>query len=295
MGSFRAVAATVLAVLFAPELVSPALAQPTAGEVQARELVNKAKERSTAGDHHAAIDLYLQAYNIAPLPLLLSNVAAEYEKLNDSVQALKYFCKYLDAEPDGPMAGYARSHAKEEQGKLHNTVDDQTVCKPLPTTSPPETGSAAPPAPPDTSTTGTSGGTTAETKPAQSPDTVTVSNDESNPGSTARLAGLITAGVGVAGLTVGIIYGVKAENASNEITNWPKHTAWPNNILQLQADGRNDEDIQIAGLVAGGVLVVGGAVIYYLGHQKGASANEHASVRPVVAPGYGGIAFTGGW
>jgi len=292
MGSFRAVAATVLACSLVTGMTSaPVFAQPTAGEVQARELVNKAKERSNANDHHAAIDLYLQAYNIAPLPLLLSNVASEYEKLSDSVQALKYFCKYLDAEPDGPMAGYARSHAKEMQGKLHNTVDDQTVCKPLPTTTAPDAGSAAPTAPPDT---GAAGST--ETKPAvatePAPATTTAS---SNPGSAERIAGLVTAGVGVVGLTIGIIYGVDAQNASNQISNWPKGTPWPNNIKQLEANGQSDQNIQIAGLVAGGVLVVGGAVVYYLGLQSGRSPAEHASVRPVVGPGYGGVAFGGAW
>src|SRR3954463_8709031 len=86
----------------------PAAKPPTEQQMAAaKDVVNKAKEKSNAGDHQAAADLYLQAYTIAPLPLLLSNVAAEYEKLqNKSVEAIKYYCKYLEAEPDGPMAGY---------------------------------------------------------------------------------------------------------------------------------------------------------------------------------------------
>src|SRR5580692_8157457 len=103
MGSYRAVAAVVACSLVTTPAI-PVVAQPSAGEAQARELVGKASDRSKAGDHKGAIDLYLQAYNIAPNAILLSNVASEYEKLNDPNDALKYFCKYLEADPEGPMA-----------------------------------------------------------------------------------------------------------------------------------------------------------------------------------------------
>src|SRR5580692_4831675 len=111
MGSFRAVAALVACSLVTTPAM-PVIAQPKDAQTQARDLVNQATDKAKINDHKGAIELYLQAYNIAPLAILLANVGSEYEKLDDAVDALKYFCKYLEKEPDGPMASYATSHAK---------------------------------------------------------------------------------------------------------------------------------------------------------------------------------------
>ena len=54
--------------------------------------------KSQANEHQGAIDLYLQAYAIVPLPVLLSNIGAEYQLITKPVEALKYFCKYLEAD-----------------------------------------------------------------------------------------------------------------------------------------------------------------------------------------------------
>src|SRR5262245_53881135 len=104
MGSTRALA---LALLFVPAIA--AAQQPTAQQKQqASELVKKAISKSQAGDHDSAVELYLQAYTIIPQPLLLSNIGSEYQQMQKPVEALKYFCKYLEADgPQGQNAGYA--------------------------------------------------------------------------------------------------------------------------------------------------------------------------------------------
>nr|HEX4312733.1 tetratricopeptide repeat protein [Kofleriaceae bacterium] len=291
MGSFRAVAALVACSLVTTPAIS-VVAQPGPkdAQTQARDLVNQATDKSKAGDHKAAIELYLQAYNIAPLAILLSNVGSEYEKLDDAVDALKYFCKYLEKEPDGPMASYATSHAKDQQGKLHNPVDDQTVCKPLPQ----NTGSGAGSA--DTGAgSGSAGGTgtgsaggTGTGSPGSTGGTTETSSDA---GHTQRLVGLGAAGAGVIGLGLGVYFGLQAQDQADLITNHAKGTPWPNNIGQIESDGSRDQTLQITFLVVGGVLVIGGAALWYLGRTK--PAEEHASLRPVVTPGYGGFALSG--
>jgi serine/threonine-protein kinase len=293
MGSLRPVLAAVLACSLGLPVVPVAADPPTESEKQARDLVNKATERSKAGDHKGAIDLYLQAFNIVGLPILLSNVGSEYEKLDDAVMSLKYFCKYLEAEPEGPMASYATAHAKEMQGKLHNPVDNQTVCKPPPQH--PDEGSAAagsatvPPAGSGAETGSASvveTGSNAVTAPVGSPP---------DPGKKEKLAGVVIGGLGVVGLGLGVYYGVQAQNEANQITDHVKGTPWPNNLKQIEADGQSDQNYQIAFLIAGGVLVAGGAVVWYLGHKSSAESAEHASIAPVVAPGYGGVALSGHW
>src|SRR3954447_6077801 len=101
---------------------TPALTQPkppTAQQKQqAGDLVKQAIAKSQAGDHQAAIELYLQAYAIVPLPLLLSNLGSEYKALQKPVESLRYFCKYLEADPTGTNVAYAKAEAKLAQHDL---------------------------------------------------------------------------------------------------------------------------------------------------------------------------------
>src|SRR5581483_4578905 len=129
-GGSRIVAALVASCLIA----SPALAEPgqSAKDKQvANELVKKAIARSQAGDHSAAIDIYLQAYTIVPNSLLLANSGSEFEKSGKPEEALHYFCLYLENDPNGTNAVYATSHAKLLQGMLGNKhVTDENMCDP---------------------------------------------------------------------------------------------------------------------------------------------------------------------
>jgi tetratricopeptide (TPR) repeat protein len=127
MGSPRALASLIAALL----VVSVASAQPNKPtDVQVKkagDLVKGAIAKSQAGDHSAAIDLYLNAYQLVPLAVLLSNIGSEYQQVNKPVEALKYFCKYLDAEPTGTNATYAIAQAKSLQIQLTGSVDEKTL------------------------------------------------------------------------------------------------------------------------------------------------------------------------
>lgn len=255
---------------------SVALGQPN-GKVtdqqmaQAKDIVNKAKEKSNAGDHQGAADLYLQAYQIAPLPLLLSNVAAEFEKMpNKSVEAIKYYCKYLEAEPDGPMAGYATQHTKELQIAMKNPVDDKNVCAPPKTavvTTPVDTTPKPPPPPP--------------VKPVAATD----------PAAARKRTGMIVAGVGALSVGAGLIFGAKAQSISDSITNHDIHMPWPDDIRDQQAAGERDQTLQIIFLGAGAAAIAGGAYLYLTAHGK--TGGEHMAVHPVATPSYSGVSLSG--
>jgi hypothetical protein len=95
----------------------------------ASDLVKKAIARSQAGDHAAAIKIYLQAYTLVPNSLLLSNIGAEFQQDGLYKEALDYFCKYLEQDPAGTNAPYARSQAKILQRQLgRKRIDERDVC-----------------------------------------------------------------------------------------------------------------------------------------------------------------------
>ncbi|MBV8758292.1 MAG: tetratricopeptide repeat protein [Deltaproteobacteria bacterium] len=275
-------------------IASVASAQPQpqpspAQKQQASNLVKQAIAKSQAGDHATAIELYLQAYALIPQPLLLSNIGSEYQQENKPVEALKYFCKYLDADPTGSNVSYATAQAKTLQLQMGNKVDDKDVCKPKADAAPlppPDTGSAAVP-PPDTGSGQVTGTVDLGAKPAEP-------SGGEHPGKGLEYAGLGVAAVGAIGLGAGIYFGIQAKNASDTITNHKATDPWPANIKQIEADGQADENKQVELLIGGGVALVAGGVLYFIGHSKASSA-EHVSIAPVITPNGAGLAIGGSY
>ncbi len=248
---------------------------------KAGELVREAIAKSQAGEHDAAIEKYQAAYDTAPSPLLLSNIGAEYEKAGKKVEAVKFFCKYLDQDPNGNNADYASAQVRALQADLGNQVEDKDPCtikKPTPV-APPPVGTA--PEPKETaSATGTA---KLEEAPA--------------PGRGLRIGGIGVGAAGIAAFGVGVYFGVKAQQISKSITHHDPTQPWPTNINQQESTGKSDQARQIGLMVGGGVLVGAGAVMYWMGMQEGKSAakSEHAVIVPVAAPGLAGIAVSGGF
>ena len=117
-------------------VVSPALAQaqPTpAAEAAGRRSGEAGDREEPGGRARAAIELYLKAYAIVPLPTLLSNVGTEYQQIDKPVEALKYFCMYLEKDPTGPLAHLrdARRPRRSRSSSAAPSVEDEDVCKPV--------------------------------------------------------------------------------------------------------------------------------------------------------------------
>ncbi len=260
LGSSRVVATVLASVL----VVGPAWAQPTATpptpaqKQSVQDLVKQAIAKSQAGDHSGAIEIYQKAYAVIPLPTLLSNIGAEYQLATKPVEALKYFCMYLEKDPAGPLATYATGQAKLLQSQLTNTtVDDAGVCK-APTKVEPKVIETPPPPPPV--------------------------SKAADPGKTLKIAGLVAAGVGVVSVGLGFYFGSQAGKISDDISN--NTGMWRDDIVAYQDEGQRDEYLQIAFLSVGGALVVGGALLYMKGRKK--TSAESTTVQPAMMPGGGG-------
>jgi tetratricopeptide (TPR) repeat protein len=255
-----------------------AVAQPKY-PVKAGELVKAAIAKSQAGDHVAAIELYQSAFNLVPQPMLLSNIGSEYQQANNPDEAVSYFCKYLDADPGGPNAGYATTQVKALQGQLGHQVEDKNPCKVIP---PKPAPVAAPVAP-----------APIETAPAPEPPATAMPRPVSRADRTLEYAGLATAGVGAVLFGIGSYYGIQAKRISDSITNHDPNLPWDLHIRDQEAEGQTDNDRAIGFMVAGGVVVVAGAVVTYLGYK--ASSREHVAIVPVATPSAVGLAVGGGF
>ncbi|HEY0986394.1 MAG TPA: tetratricopeptide repeat protein [Kofleriaceae bacterium] len=270
---------TAAALLASLMLAAPALADPkppTEKDKQlANDLVKKAIAKSQAGDHNAAIELYLQAFTIVPNSILLSNVGAEYQQSDRPQQALRYFCMYLEKDPNGTSAPYAAAQARSLQVELGNTdVDERNVCakpkvRPRPRPEPKEVKDPPPGDP--------------EPRP-RDPEPVVrdVRKPEDKPEekiNTLKYAGI---GAGIGGLIalgVGAYAGARASSISNELTTHDRTKPWPNDVQELQKNGQSYENVQIGALIAGGVMLTAGVVLYVVSRSDAQA--EHANDRTV--------------
>ena len=272
-------------------LASPALAEPkgpTEKDKQfAGELVKKAIARSQAGDHAAAIEIYLQAYTIVPNPLLLPNIGAEFQQTGKPQEALHYFCLYLEKDPDGTNAAFATSKAKALQIQLGNkNVDDDDVCAPpKPVAKKPVKEPIKEPVKEPTRE--------PVKEPAPPPRLPADEDTPSSGSSTLKYVGLVAGIAGLGAMGVGTYDGIQAKNISDQLTNHPQNTPWPDNVKDLQRRGQAYENLQIGFLAAGGVLVVTGAILYVVGRPDESSKRSSDKTTVTVTPTTNGFAVFG--
>ena len=308
--------ATLVALLTAAS-AAPALADnkpPSERDRQvASDLVKKAIARSQAGDHGAAIKIYLQAYTLVPNSLLLSNIGAEFQQDGLYKEALDYFCKYLEQDPAGTNAPYARSQAKILQRQLgHKRSDGGDVCA-LGKTDEPAGDPPARPAAADRSERDDARSDRAE-RDDKRPDkrdrptrerTAQRGRGDDVPGSepsdvppapsganrSLMYTGIAAGAAGVAAGIYGVYAGVKGKQISDQISSHDPSTPWPGNIRELQKAGEDYNRNEVISLVLSGALVTTGVVLFVLSRPD---APEHTD-KPVigVVPTTNGLAVFG--
>jgi tetratricopeptide (TPR) repeat protein len=273
--------ATALALVVSTS-IAQAQPKPTQAQIQqAGDLVKKAIAKSQSGDHALAIELYQQAYNVAPNAVLLSNIGSEYEQSQKPVEAITYFCKYLVEEPTNQ---FATTHVKALQSQLGNDVEESNPCKvkPKPVVVTPQPPGETPPV--------TGGGF----GPAGGP----VAESPSHPGRTLMITGIGVTVIGLVVAGIGLDYGLKGRALQNDIDNHDPHTGWPTEfegvpILEWNTQGHKwNVDAATYASIGGGVVLIG-AVMIGLGVTRHADHETQARVIPIAGAHDAGFALVG--
>jgi hypothetical protein len=110
-----------------------------------------------------------------------------------------------------------------------------------------------------------------------------------------RVAGLVTAGVGLVGVGLGTAFGVMAKSNLDD-SNGNNHcdaqdTCDPQG-LQLRSDAQTSALLSTISFVVGGVLVAGGVTMFLLGRPK-EQHSAPAVFMPAVSPSFAGLAASG--
>jgi hypothetical protein len=246
------------------------------------DVLGEAALRSAAGDHLGAIERYEQAYRTSGDVELLTILGSEYHDAGKPGDAIQNLCAYLAVEPAGANAAFAAAQVRAIQAELGKQIPgDRDVCLPVAavdlTLSPPALTPVA------------------LTPPSLTPP-ATVHTEVAAPQgwSNRELAGAATAALGLVSIGAGVYFGFQARSLSDQITQHPPGTPWPDNIRNLQTRGERDTSNELLLFATGSVALVTASVLYVTG-RRARMASDRIAVAPAIAHGAAGLAISGGF
>jgi tetratricopeptide (TPR) repeat protein len=188
-----------------------------------------------------AIERFKEAYRLRNDAASLFNIAQSYRLLNDCPQAHTYYKTFQRNFPNERADVVAKFIAELEPCSKPSEPTEPT--EPMNKPGDPLERPAEPLTPPPVVT-------------------VPQVDEPASPGRTLRISGIAVGGVGVAALATGIVFGLRARSQSREVDNAEEWDA----SLDASAK-RADRNAKVL-LPVGGAMIIGGAVLYYLGYRE---------------------------
>ncbi len=243
----------------------------------------------------SAIDEYEKAWKIIPQPLLQFNIGLAYERQGNLEEALVRYKTYLELDPKGAVADEAREYVATLTPKVEAARAEAARIKAEDEARQKAEADRIKKEEDDRRKQEEADRLEAERIQQEEADrqrkAAAMAAERDAARSKARLftwSGIGAGVVGVACLGVGVMFGLQAKSASDDLEG---HTsgAWTDELLAKQDAGRRaDLEMKIF-TVAGGVTAITGAALFFLGRR----ANERAD-RLAFVPGPGaGIGVAG--
>lgn len=262
--NYRALA-SLLPLLLSLPVVPAAAAEEASGSVanettpagrRASKLAKRARALAEDGRYWEAIEDYEEAYRIGKAPLVLLDLANTHRLAGDCMSALRYYRRYLDADP------WVKSRRT-----LELRARQMETCADTMPTSTREEDAAIPEA-------------------APTPRLVTTYTEPpTTPGRASRIAGATGTALGVSLLAGAVYFHVKEHNAWARVDDLLEAGGmWSEHHAALEEEARQAHNYRNTLYVVGGLTAFGGAVLYYLGWREG-----QARVTLVPVAGGGGI------
>jgi tetratricopeptide (TPR) repeat protein len=240
---------------------------------QAKALTGRATVEYNIGHFDQALELDSKAYESLAAAALLFDIGQCHRMLGHQERAVFFFQGYLREKPDAPN----RALVEQLLQDLQRQLDAQRAATARAEEQQRAETSHAAPAPP--------------VEPVAPVPPPTVASPKGHPA--VRIAGLATAGAGVALIGTAVVLGLHASSLSNEITRVStERGTWS---PQYQSDydaGKSSATAATVLSVAGGLALATGGVLTYLGWPRsGTEAGRVAAVAP--APGGASLVVAG--
>jgi hypothetical protein len=127
--------------------------------------------------------------------------------------------------------------------------------------------------------------------------TVEPSSDAPSGGSSRKTVGLVLGGAGIVGLGVGSVFGLMTVSAWANVKNAcggdVAHCANVSSASSQKIGGETDGTISTVSFVAGGAMLVGGAILYFTSPTKAERPATGITVAPSVGPEQAGLIVRG--
>jgi len=270
----RALAAVIVSM--SVMVATAASAQPAGDAAKATEaskLYDEGKRHFDIGEYAEAIASWKHSYLLSSAPLLLFNIAQAYRLSNNCAQANRFYLNYKRVEKQPKNQTELDKAMAKCAGVEAATGDTTEPAKPTtiePAKPPPEPVASPPVTAP------------APVKP--SPPLIVHASDR---GGGWRTTGLITTSVGASALVVSGLYALKARQNSSTLSGEPFGTSYSGAVAATDADGKSAATRSKYLLALGGLLAVGGGIMWYVGHRQGES---HVDV--AIVPGHAEVSLS---
>ena len=289
----RAVAAVMLAIVTVeigamPAARAQAVAAAEAARASARRKLVEGVDAMKRGDYPTALARFEEAYALVPSPKIHYDFGLAYVGLERPAEALSAFERFLAEAPDAPpdKREKAASLVSALRARVAETArrDEHEASQ-----------VAAQPAGPSAAASGVPPGAVspplATAKSAESrgdePTTAVTTTAERDPSRVQRITAITLGAAGVSLIAAGLVFGALAQRESDSLTN-DSRIATDDHPTPFDAGkesrGLAYERLQIISLVAGGVAVAAGAVVY-------ATTRRRVAVEPVAGSSLAGAAL----
>jgi tetratricopeptide (TPR) repeat protein len=268
--SCRAVIAISLLTLAA----APALA---AGK-QAKE--RAARKACLNGDYAKGVSILSELFVDTKDPTYLFNQGRCFEQNHRYEDALSRFEEYLRA-PEEKLGvadrAAAEKHIEDCKSRLPDQSSKSQASAPQPFVPLPPTLAG-----PSESTSTSESSTSIAAEPEQQP-------SPAHSRSGLRVAGIVTASVGVAAAVAGVLLNLKANSMADSMS------TTVGDYKARDTSRKNYQTMAWIGYGAGAACVVTGAILYGFGLRGGGNSSTSVALLPAIGPGQAGALLTGGF
>jgi tetratricopeptide (TPR) repeat protein len=263
---------SALALVAILSLAAPVSAAPVDTKGASRHY-KKGLTEYNLGHFDAAVEEFEQAYALNPQPILLYNIAQSHRQLGHHERALFFYRRYLEGAPEAKNRVDIEARMRELEESLKRENDVRTQPPPAPAAPQPVIVQLQPAPAPSNHVREESLRTSAPPAPVDQ-------------GRNLRIGGLVVAGVGVAAVATGLVFGLQAKSKGESVSSAGRFDP------DADSAGRRAQTLQWVFYGVGVAALAAGATTYYFGLDSG---DGRVSLAPAVSPDGLGATVRGGF
>lgn len=263
-------------------VLSLAAASPPASAEGKQGQEREARRACLSGDYARGVAILSALFVDTKDPTFLFNQGRCFEQNRRYEDAIARFDEYLQTG-DQKLTPADRRAAEQHIAHSKEMLAQERATSPTPVvvTQPnPPPVSAGPPAETVAPNPEPSGPVVTKTKPGSTGET---------PGSGLRIAGIVTASVGVAAVAAGVLFSLRANSLLTDLEAKDGYSS------QKESDQKTYRALGWAGYGVGAACVVTGAILYGVGLSARSSASNSVAILPAMGTNQVGAIFFGGF